>query len=479
METKNTNTALSIERHPQFDEMITVWEKMRDGQSERLVKSRDDSANNTNSSTTKRYLPKTSGQNADFANGETAYKSKKTRAEFPSNLIDTERQMLGLLAKNSLKIELPTKLEPFNESITDDGEDINALNARINEEQLITGRIGLLWDIQENAKSGKMPYVVMYSAERIINWQTYIDGEDEKFKWVVIDISDYEANAKTGAWEWTYMYKVLNADAKGYYTYVFKGSEKDIDLSEAPGDAVYPTLNGKTISEIPFTICNDSSVGACIENPILEPLADSCLKYYRNDADYQELIFMQTIAILCQTGLENADIERLKQLSVTEGFASNSKDAKCSFAEVSGNGLAESRLNLENSKKDMINRGIALMEAGASESGEALSIRLTTKTANLSTVAITASMAIEKMLKLVARWMTGVNEKEITVKSNNDFTDNTVKVEDLTRYAQLVEMGYFTREDFYEQMERTIKGKYETFEDWNVNTEAVNIGIDM
>ncbi len=31
----------------------------------------------------------------------------------------------------------------------------------------------------------------------------------------------------------------------------------------------------------------------------------------------------------------------------------------------------------------------------------------------------------------------------------------------------------------YEQMERTIKGKYETFEDWNVNTEAVNIGIDM
>jgi len=479
MATKNTNTALSIERHPQFNEMIEVWEKMRDCQSERLVKIRDNSTNNINNLTTKRYLPKTSGMNADFANGETAYQSKKTRAEFPANLVDTERQMLGLLAKNSLKIELPTKLEPFNNSMTDDGEDINALNARINEEQLITSRVGLLWDIQAKAPSGKMPYVVIYSSERIINWQTYINGEDEKFSWVIIDISNYEANLKTGAWEWTYIYKVLNIDDKGYYTYEFKGQEKDINLSIAPENAVYPDINGKTISEIPFTICNASSVGACVENPILEPLADSCLKYYRNDADYQELIFMQTIAILCQTGLESADIERIKQLSVTDGFASNSKDAKCYFSEVSGNGLAESRLNLENAKKDMINRGISLLEAGASESGEALSIRLTTKTASLSTVAMTAAMAIEKMLKIVARWMTGINEDEIIVQSNNDFTDDTVKVEDLVRLAQLIDMGGFTRDDFYNELKRAGRTKYETFEDWNANTEAVNIGIDM
>ena len=72
-----------IGKHPDYDAMIEVWKKMRDCQSEKAVKARDDI-----NPLLKIYLPKTTGQLKDKTYGETAYQNKKKRAEFPSNLMD-------------------------------------------------------------------------------------------------------------------------------------------------------------------------------------------------------------------------------------------------------------------------------------------------------------------------------------------------------------------------------------------------------
>lgn len=469
----------SIELHPSYSAMQDTWQKMRDCQSQRLVKAADDSINNISTSV-KKYLPKTGGQSKDIAKGEESYQAKKIRAEYPSNLIDTERQMLGLLAKNTLTINIPDNLSKINEiqaNITEDNEDIEALNARINEQQVITSRVGMLWDLPPYETREASPYVVLYPAERIVNW--HASGNDDKYRFVVIDISDYEVDTVSGKWELVDKYKVLNLDTNGYYyTYEHSGDAGSIDLSLPPENSIYPTINGKKCNEIPFIICNASTVSSCVENPILEALADSCLKYYRNDADYQELIYMQTIAILYMTGITSSDIDRMKEISVKESFASTSESAQIGFAEVSGAGLSESRLNLENSKNDMINRGVAIMEAGAGESGEALSIRLTTKTANLSTIADTSALALQKMLRIMARWL-GLADNEIVINSNNDFTDKTVNADDLVKMSALVIQGSYTREDFFNELKRAGKTKFETFEEWNVNTESTNMGLSM
>ena len=464
--TSKVGVCSNINKHPEYDNMVLSWQKMNDCQSEKYVKSRDDESN-----IDKVYLPKTSGQKADATNGESDYQTKKTRANFPSNLIDTERAMAGLLSKSKLVIEVPTPLDTITESITDNGEDIKALNARINDQQLITSRCGLLVDLPVG---GGEPYVVIYTAERILNWDTIIADNDEKPTMVILDVSSYAIDKSTGKWEWVKRCKVLGIDEIGYYTYETEDTLEDIDFTKAPEDAARPVISNSSANEIPFVICNASNTLFSVEDPCLEPLADDSLHYYRNSADYEELLYMQTIAILVRTGFSEEDAKLT--ISVNEGISSTNPDAKVYFAEVSGAGISESRTALENTMLEMTNKGVALMEAGANESGEALSIRLTTKTTKLTTIAATSAQAIEKTLKIIARWM-GIKDNEISISSSDDFTDNTLTVEELEKLSAMVERGLFTQEDFHKKLNENGHTE-ETFEEWKQKTEQT-ANMDM
>jgi hypothetical protein len=472
------STGIAIEYHPQYNDHVEVWQKMRDGQAQRYVKERDDgdSTNSTNNKYgVKVYLPKTSGQSADINNGEKSYQAKKTRAEYPSNLKDTEIAMLGMLSKNKINIELPPALKSLQVNLAANGDDLESLNSRINEQQVIISRCGLFADLPA-VENNMIPYVALFLGERIINWNSYMDGEDEKFTYVLLDISNYEMNKKNGKWEWITKYRVLALDENGdYYSYVVDDS--NIDLSVVPADAVYPTVNGNKSKEIPFVICNATNTMSDVENPILEELADLALKYYRNDADYQELLFMQTVAIPCFFGLTTEEVTAIKEVGVTNGISSTNSDAKAEFLEVTGAGLSEAAKALEDTNKRMIDKSISLGEAGKNESGEALSIRLTTKTAKLSIISETSTEAIEKIIKIIARWM-GITDSEVVISSPNDFTDSTMSIEDIIRLSDSVERGNFTREDLYEILKKAGHTKWQTYEEWVQNTDAV-ANLDM
>ncbi len=127
------------------------------------------------------YLPMTSGQVQDGINanqpGRVAYDAYKKRGSFPDLVRSAVEAMVGVMHHKPPVIELPASMEPMLEMATLQGESLFMLLRRINEQQLISGRIGLLLDVPDGAVIGTKPYIASYIAESILNWDDGRRGE--------------------------------------------------------------------------------------------------------------------------------------------------------------------------------------------------------------------------------------------------------------------------------------------------------------
>ena len=129
-------------KHPLYIEFSDDWTTMRDTYAgERIVKEAG-----------AKYLSPTSGMQEDgmtnaLASGSLAYTAYKKRAYYPDIVSDAVEAMLGVMHHKPPVIELPPQMESMLESATQDNESLSMLLRRINEEQLTTGRLGLLADL--------------------------------------------------------------------------------------------------------------------------------------------------------------------------------------------------------------------------------------------------------------------------------------------------------------------------------------------
>ncbi|CAN0051980.1 unnamed protein product, partial [Chrysoparadoxa australica] len=186
-------TVTLSEKHPQYSFQTTNWILMRDAyRGQRQVKSKRTL-----------YLPATSGQIADGMDnsnqpGFKAYEAYLMRSRFPNFVREAVQTAVGMMHSQPPKITLPSELEGIKSS---KGEELPQLLRRINEEQLITGRVGVLADLPTSG--GDLPYLATYSAERLINWD---DGTVEGLvpqvlNFVVLDESEYERSKLSFTWE--------------------------------------------------------------------------------------------------------------------------------------------------------------------------------------------------------------------------------------------------------------------------------------
>jgi hypothetical protein len=198
-------------QHPLYTDMKPDWEKMRDVyRGERHVKSKG-----------VKYLPPTKGMRLDGYGvattattvnlGQEAYDAYVLRAVLPDYVKDAVEVFIGLLHSQDAQIELPTQMEPLREKITSYGESLELLLRRINVEQLVAGRLGLLLDLPKKPDpANPMPYVALYVAEACINWD---DGEVESntsvLNMVVLDESGVVRERGTFDWKPVTKHRVL------------------------------------------------------------------------------------------------------------------------------------------------------------------------------------------------------------------------------------------------------------------------------
>lgn len=432
-------------KHPAHTKILPDWNLMSDVHAgERKIKDQGD-----------KYLPITSGQRADGMNagqpGKAAYDAYRARAVFPNSVKDAVEAMLGVMHHKPPVIELPSAMEPMLEKATLFGESLELLLQRINEQQLITGRLGLLLDVMDNASVGTLPYIATYQAATILNWDDGMIGSPvlQKLNLVILDESE---NVRIADFNWEFKRKyralilgdALLNESTGIYS---TGTFDDQATSFSQANLVMPSIAGKTLDEIPFVFINAKDIVPMPDAPPLLGLGNLALTIYRGEADYRQALFMQGQDTLVVIGAVSQGGEVPGEQTFRTGAnasielpAGKGVDAK--YIGVNSDGLTEMRESLENDYSKADQKGGQLIDSVSreKESGDALKIRVAARTATLNQIVIAGAFGLEQVLKIAARWM-GFDDDKVVVTPNLDFADDSLDGKTLNEWMTAKALG--------------------------------------
>ena len=440
----------AITVHPQWLKFSPLWEKMMDC---------FQGADHIKSLGTK-YLPATPSMEydgmGDGQDGKKRYDKYRQRAKFPEYVNDAVLQHGGTLHRKPAVIVMPEAMNGLRKRITSKGEGIDQLLRRINELQLRDGRLGLLVDLPAGETRGTLPHVAVYEALAIRNWD---DGEDtlgeKALDLVVLDESKYVMNHESKDWSWKVIYRSLELgtamvdeteDSGAFYRqYITDVIGTDDSAQETVRDEVTPVYNGKRMEKIPFVFCNAMDLVAEPDRPPLLTLANDAITIYQGEADYRQSLFMQgQDTLIVKGGIQNTNqVDDQAPVRVGAGARIDvTPEGDAKYIGVSGQGLAEQRKSLEADHKDAQSRSGSLTsaESASQESGDALRIRTTTKTASLVGIAHTGAAALEQVLRYIAEWM-GLNPEEVSVVPNVDFSKTMMVGQDFVQLMTAKNLG--------------------------------------
>ncbi len=418
-------------KHPEYLSMQEDWRIMRDVfAGERHIKEQGT-----------RYLPATRGMQIDgmgqAQQGMESYRAYVERAVFPDLVDATVNGMIGVMHREPAIIELPKKLAGLHKDASLEGETLQALLRRINEQQLLIGRFGLLIDVPIGGTITALPRIATYAAENIINWDHAAAGTNSRLlNFVVLDEGGFIREGLD--WSWQPSFRVLWQDELGNYV---TATTDNLDQLEKTSDleATVPRHAGKPLTRLPFVLLGPNDVTAQPDRPPLLKLANLALAIYRGEADYRQSLFMQGQDTLVVIGAENDGA----QMRVGAGAMINlPQQADAKFIGVSSTGLAEQRAALENDRRMASQLGVALYDDSgrSAESGEALKIRMASKAASLVSIAKTGAEALEQSLKLIAEWV-GADPDEVSVTPNLAFAEGDLQAREIVDLMQSKAMG--------------------------------------
>lgn len=425
-------------RHPLYALHSEDWRQMRDTMAgERVVKAAGDL-----------YLPASSGMRADGygtgtgrTKGDKDYNAYRVRARFPDLVDEAVSALLGVMHSKPPVIELPESMEYLRGEASVRGESLEMVLKRINYEQMIAGRLGLLADVIDRGPRDGQFYLAFYDAEDVLNWDQAASSplEVESLNLVVLD-ETAEMRVEGFSWKRVPQYRVLQLgaleglEAEGSGAVYSLGVFRDTTQWNS-ATMVVPTVKGRKAQEIPFVFINAEDVAAEPGKPPLLGLSNLALTIYRGEADYRQGLFMQGQDTLVVIGSPDpSQVEGGGEQRVGAGsaiyIADPSGDAK--YIGVDGQGLPEQRQALMNDYSRGEQFAGKLMDSVTREreSGDALRIRVATRTATLNQIAQAGAYGLERVLRKAAKWA-GENPESVSIKPNLDFVDDSMTGEQL------------------------------------------------
>jgi hypothetical protein len=375
------------------------------------------------------YLPATSGMIADgMASsselGYKAYSSYLTRAVFPDMVKQAVDAMVGLMHKKPPLIKLPDKLKPLLKSCTLQGESLPMLLRRINEGQLIYGRYGLLVEVPDGSGPNVLPYLAPYDAQSMTNWDDY-------GKFVILREKKNEPAADF-SWKEEIKYRVCVFRDNIYMVQTVGGD----GVNETVFDdklALKPAIAGNEFKQLPFVFINTNDLVPDVDDIPLLGVSNLSLTIYRLQADYRQTLFQQGQETLVIIGAsqEAGKERRIGANAVIE----LPKDCDAKYVGVSAQALGEMREALKEDMQRAAEMGAKIIDTTSTQqSGEALRIRMASKTATLTSIAKTAAEGLQQALRYCAE-IVGANPEEVVVEADTDFAEQPVTGQELLLFT--------------------------------------------
>ncbi len=383
------------------------------------------------------YLPPTPGHVADGMNAVTSqgyinYLSYKERAPVPDYYKEAVETYAGMMHEKPATIELPDSMKYLLESATPSGESLQALLRRINEKQLVSGRLGLFCDLPESPQATPNFYISVYDELSIINWDSSNDNiNKDQLNLVVLDetcdVRDDELN-------WVSKERYRRIELVDGQCLVTMYSDK---TAESEPTAI--VVRNQPLDFIPFTFINSKD---CLPDPDFPPLmglARLCYTIYKSEADYRHTLFLQGQDTLVVIGGAR-DGESVRVGAGARIDVDINGDAK--YIGVSSTGLPEQRTAVVNdhSRAAQMAGKLSNSNKSSQESGEALKTRIAAQTATLNNIAKTGALGLELALRNIAKAL-GEDPANVVVKPNLEFAALNLQGDDLVKLMTAKSQG--------------------------------------
>lgn len=427
-------------KHPEYDNHISEWEDCQNFfEGEAKVKAAGT-----------RYLPRPEQSTT------TEYDSYVMRAFFFPAI---ERTVSGLSGQIDRKA--PTyKLSPRTKYMEDDADGAKAslrqFSKTVLDQCFIKGRYGILID---RPTDGGNPYLALYQAEDIINWQEDNDGLQ-----LVVLREHYYAPDPTDMFVMRRLvrYRVLRLEAGQYVQQVYTGNTTtNGEIAYNLFEEVTPTNVGRPLDFIPFVFGNVRSITSKIDKPPLLDLVRKNAEHYRVSADYANALYFTGNPILWVRGVKRPRAQRPTtpgeaqepQFKLTLGSSRAvylpNADSEIGITECSGHGVSPNHDKAEDVKKEMAVLGARLLEQqrSAVETAETAQIRQSAETSTLSNIVISVSSTVRKALQM-ADMMLGGTGNEIEFELNQDFINVTINPQLVSTLADLVSKEFISWDTF-------------------------------
>ena len=382
------------------------------------------------------YLPKTPAQESKGSDGRASYDSYRARAEVPDWVAPTHEAMYGLATRKPPEIELPSRLEFLRELATPDGLTLVELHNYVVAELLKTGRMALLSDAPE---AGGNPWIAPYVAESLTNWRLMDRTRDTEASMVVLsEIEERPLAGSEFATEYVTCYRVLKIEGGAVVQTLYRARESGLKpgagskrSTKAPATAFDQTNipisvgGGRALTRLPVAVGGVDGLGFDMGPIPLDRMATKTVSYYRISADYRQSLFMTAQPTPFIFGCSEKEIP--DEVGVGALWHSTTTDVQAGYIEFSGSGIDAQRLAMRDIAEDAMQIGMTMLTPSrAAESGEALGLRMVSRTASLVNVVISAASIVRRAIQNCGSLLSLSDEEllEVKVTANLDFADS-------------------------------------------------------
>lgn len=392
--------------HEQYDKKTKIWEKCRDAiEGEEAVKLGKE-----------KYLPKLSGQDGN------EYDAYLMRASYFNASGRTHEAMVGTVFRIDPTIDPPF---PTNK--------LRKISEQVVSEVCEVGRCGLLTDAPI---TGGDPYIALYKAEDITNWQTRLTDADEVLIRLVLreivqepDEDDpYSVEDKT-------QYRELYLDEYSFYAQqLWVENEKGEFVRE--GEPIYPTAAGAKLTTIPFVFISALSISPEVSDPPMLDLINVNLSHYRSSADLEHGRHFTALPTAWVAGF---DTEKELVIGSATAWVTDNTSANAGFLEFTGQGLQALEKALEQKEAHMALLGTQLFTTGQAETATAAKIHRSQQTASLTSISGAASDGITLAYNyyMMFKRLAGT----ATFKLSTDFLPETLDSNMITALVSTFQQG--------------------------------------
>lgn len=416
------------------------------------------------------YLPRLLKQDDD------EYKAYKHRTPFYNATWRTIVGLQGMIFRRPPEWEVPDTVKPMMDNVNLKGASLHMFALGCVEETLKIGRIGIFTDyptategltLADAKRMNLRPSLSMYKAQSIINWKTRTVGNKTLLSLVVLaEEIDRSIDDFTDVCE--KQYRVLDltpmevevGTVKDVYRVRVMKVVPDLTAPNKERDEIvstaFPKINGKYLEEIPFQFVGVDDNSWEVDEPPMIDLVDINIAHYRVSADYEHGCHFTGLPTPVIAGYVKGQDADTFSIGSSEAWVFANANAKATYMEFTGQGLAALEKNLEKKEGFMAVLGARMLEAqqtGHVEAADTVTIRRGGEQSMLASVAQAISIGILSALKTFCRFA-NADDSKVKFALNKDFFPVPMDSLELTAYVAAWQNQAISYDTLHRKMKR-------------------------